>query len=115
MTTSTQPELILVLDDEPHISGSIKALLELRGYRVVTTDTCESALELIKQLSPKLILADMNMPSGSGLEFIEKLQCSGLLQHHPVIFVSAMARIEDIQRGMKAGARDYIPKPFTPE
>jgi DNA-binding response OmpR family regulator len=112
---SSRPELILVMDDEPSVCDSIKQLLLTRGYRVITTSSCEDALALVEHFYPNLVLADVNMPCQSGLDFIQEMVVRGLLDSIPVIFVSAMARVEDIRAGLRAGAKDYITKPFTVE
>lgn len=109
---SSRPELILVMDDEPTVCDSIKQLLLTRGYRVITTSTCEDAVSLVEHFFPNLVLADVNMPCRSGLDFIQELVVRGLLDMVPVIFVSAMARVQDIEAGLHAGAKDYITKPF---
>ncbi|MGI8906300.1 MAG: response regulator [Candidatus Sumerlaeaceae bacterium] len=111
----SKPELVLVMDDEPAVCDSIKALLLGRGYRVITTGSCEDAIDLVSHFYPNLVLADVNMPCQSGLDFIQELVVLGLLEDVPVIFVSALARVQDIEAGMRAGAKDYITKPFTPE
>jgi DNA-binding response OmpR family regulator len=112
--TSERAELILILDDEPHIAEAMEMLLKTRGYRVRTASTCEEALRILQHENPDLLLADVNMPCSSGVDFVKELQSRGLLTHTPVIFVSAMARVQDIQAGLQAGARDYLTKPFDP-
>jgi DNA-binding response OmpR family regulator len=112
---SARPELILVMDDEASVCDSIKQLLLMRGYRMITTSSCEDALDLVEHFYPNLVLADVNMPCKSGLDFIQEMVVRGLLENIPVIFVSAMARVEDVEAGLRAGARDYITKPFTVE
>lgn len=89
-------------------------LLKTRGYRVLTASTCEAALEMLQENDPDLLLADVNMPCKSGLEFVQELHRQGLLLNTPVIFVSAMSRVQDIKAGLAAGARDYLTKPFSP-
>lgn len=113
--TAEQAELILILDDEPHIAEAMQMLLSTRGYRVLTASTCEEALDVLQNNDPDLLLADVNMPCRSGLEFVQELQRLGLLDRTPVIFVSAMSRVQDIQAGLKVGARDYLCKPFDPQ
>jgi CheY-like chemotaxis protein len=112
---ANRPELILVMDDEASVCQSIKDLLLTRGYRVITTNSCEDAIALVTHFFPNLILADVNMPCRSGLDFIQELDVRGLLDEIPVIFVSAMARVDDIQAGLRAGAKEYITKPFSPD
>lgn len=112
---TSRPELILVLDDEPNVCESIKQLLLMRGYRVITTSTCEDAVSLVEHFFPNLVLADINMPCRSGLDFIQELVVRELIESVPVVFVSAMARVQDIEAGLRAGAKDYITKPFAPD
>lgn len=89
-------------------------LLKTRGYRVVTASDCDAALEFLQENNPDLLLADVNMPCISGLDFVKELNRLGLLDNTPVIFVSAMSRVQDIEAGLRVGARDYLVKPFDP-
>ncbi len=62
-----------------------------------------------------VILLDVNMPGMTGLEFLEQLRTQPAFAHIPVVLQTTEDRGEDIQRGLAAGARAYLTKPFTPE
>jgi len=68
---------------------------------------------IIRNEKPSLILADVNMPHRSGIEFLADLKALEATKDIPVIFVSALSRKQDIQAGLDAGAADYIVKPFS--
>lgn len=106
--------MILILDDEPTISEAVKALLSAHGYEVEVCSTCEEALELLQSKTPELILSDVNMPSKSGVEFLQEIREMGLVSNTPVIFISGRARQEDRNAGFEAGAVEYLEKPVDP-
>jgi len=106
--------MILLVEDEPSIALAMKLLLESRGYSVHIANSCDEALAAIDENPPELILSDINMPDRSGYELLRILKETGYAENIPLVFVSAMSRPEDVQRGLAAGARDYVTKPFAP-
>lgn len=106
---------ILILDDDPSILQAIRMLVEGFGYKALTATCAEEALELIHTHCPNLVLSDMNMPDHSGITFLESVRAACPDKDVPLVFISAMSRSQDIQSGLLAGARDYIPKPFAPD
>ncbi len=108
MTTSSQGRLLLV-DDDPDIVSTMTEYLESKGYEVLSAHTRQQALETIKKKSPDLVLLDVNLPDGSGVSLISELHT---LRNLPIIMVSAMSDTPLIVSSIKAGASDYIQKPF---
>ncbi len=106
--------MILVVDDEPSIAGAMKAVLELNGYSVNTAASCDEALTMVDENPPEMIFSDINMPRRSGFELLRLLKSNGETAAIPLVFVSALARNEDVQNGLDAGADGYITKPFSP-
>jgi CheY-like chemotaxis protein len=106
--------MILVVDDEPAIACAMKAILELNGFSVTTADSCDQALAVIDENAPSLIFSDICMPHHSGLELLRMIKSNPLTANIPVVFVSALARDQDVQNGLDAGASGYITKPFNP-
>ena len=103
---------ILLVEDEPEILFSNKEFLEMRGYGILTAATLAEAESVIKKHAPNLILLDINLPDGSGLDFITRIRESGLCAA-PVIFLTARAADADMIEGLARGGRDYITKPYS--
>ena len=106
---------VLVIDD----SLTLRSLLRLHLSRmpdreVVFAENGQDAIQCIRdQGSPDLILLDINMPVMNGLEFLKLRESRGISMSIPVILVTTEAKDEDVQRGLTAGAKGYLRKPFT--
>jgi two-component system, cell cycle response regulator len=107
-----QKRKLLCVDDDPQSLLIVKKALEWHGYLVETAASGKEALDKITNWEPHLVLLDVNMPDLNGLETLTFLR--GSQQYVSTIFVSAKSDIEDIVRGLDAGADDYICKPFDP-
>jgi len=104
---------VLVVDDEPAMLKMLKIALTAEGFDVVTAKDALSALRAAYQHHPDAILLDVMMPKMDGFEACQRLR---ELTDAPIIFVTAKGTIEDVVRGFKLGADDYVVKPFkTPE
>ena len=106
---------ILIVDD---IEENLKVLTETlveEGFRPLQAKSGERALQVAKAAAPDLILLDIKMPGMDGFETIAALKADPDTAEIPVIFISALNQIEDKVRGFKAGAVDYVSKPFQKE
>ncbi len=104
---------ILVVDDEKNFLTVLSALLEDAGYQVETAGNPFAALELLKRENVSLILSDLRMPRMDGLEFLGQVrETAGEV---PFIILTAFASVETALEAMKAGAFDYLMKPFKNE
>lgn len=104
---------IVLIEDEPEISRSLAELLESSGYFVRTAFDGKSGFNEIIRSKPDLVLCDVNMPKFNGYELLEALSQSIPARLFPVfLFLTARVEREDISRGLKLGADDYIMKPF---
>ena len=108
----TGPRLkILAVDDESQVLRIIKRNLEEGGYRVAITSDSEGALSMVETEEPDLVLLDLMLQGTNGLEVLKRIrEFSGV----PVIFLSARSKEEDVVKALRAGADDYILKPFAP-
>ncbi|MFP3854186.1 MAG: response regulator transcription factor [Anaerolineales bacterium] len=106
---------ILVAEDERDIRELINFTLRLRGYEVVLARDGEEALELALKEHPDLVLLDIRMPRMSGYEVCQLIKDNEATKHIPVVFLTAKGQESEVQQGMKAGATDYILKPFSPD
>ena len=108
-----QQSIILVIDDIPLNIKMLMSILEL-DYEVLFALDAQKGLQLACSEKPDLILLDIMMPECDGYQTCEKLKSDPQTRNIPVIFVSALITDEDEERGLKAGAIDYISKPFNP-
>lgn len=102
---------ILIVEDEPAIRFLLKDLLD-ENYILYEAEDGRQAIELLKIVTPNLIISDVMMPDINGLELCNKVKNSPDTCHIPFILLSARASIEQKTEGYDAGADAYIPKPF---
>jgi DNA-binding response OmpR family regulator len=107
-------EAILVAEDQPHIRALIEFKLRNNGYRVVSVEDGEAALQKAKELIPDLILLDVMMPLMTGFEVLSALKEIPETKHIPVLLVTAQSGESEVLKGLEMGAEDYITKPFSP-
>jgi two-component system response regulator AtoC len=101
---------ILVVDDEESIRVTLSALLGHRGYLVVSAETAKSALEILSKQEIDFVLADVRMPDMDGIELTKEIVSKQIPA--TVIVMSAYGSVDNAIEAMKAGAYDYITKPF---
>lgn len=106
---------ILVVDDTPANLAVLTDLLDREGYDVVVAGGGADALELLRSLTPAIILLDVVMPGIDGFETCRRLKREPRLADVPVFFITAQAEAFDRLQGFAAGAVDYITKPFFAE
>lgn len=106
---------VLLADDEEDIKLVIQMYLETSGYEVVTAYDGLDAIEKAKETKPDLILMDIMMPVIDGIEVTRQIKSLEETKHIPVVMLTAAAQSAMVERAMKAGASDYISKPFEPE
>jgi DNA-binding response OmpR family regulator len=105
------PQTILVAEDDPKTSASIKLYLENAGYHVRTAETGSDALALARRLSPALVILDIMLPHLNGLDVCRLLRAESQV---PIIMLTARTLEEDRVLGFDLGADDYVTKPFSP-
>jgi two-component system KDP operon response regulator KdpE len=104
-------KLILVVDDEPRMIQFIRMNLELEGYRVLQASNGLEALDKVRDELPDLVILDVMMPDLDGFETLRLFRETSDV---PVIMLTVKAEEDDIVRGLKLGADDYVTKPFSP-
>jgi two-component system, NtrC family, response regulator AtoC len=104
---------VLVVDDEENIRLVLKTLLKKHGYEVEVADSGESALLLVDSFGPDVILTDVRMPRMGGLDLLATIKA----KQNPatVIVMSAYGNVDLALDAIKAGAYDYVSKPFKPD
>ncbi len=102
---------ILVVDDERKIRDLVRSYLEREGYAVLVADTGQGALEAIERARPDLVVLDLMLPDLPGEEVARSVRVHSDV---PIIMLTAKAGEDDRVTGLRLGADDYLPKPFSP-
>ena len=105
---------VLVADDEPFILRSLGFVLERAGFDVHVARDGEEALEQVRNLVPNICILDVMMPNRNGYEICEIIKGDPDLRHIHVILLTAKGQESAKQRGLDAGADEYMTKPFSP-
>jgi CheY-like chemotaxis protein len=106
-------QLILLADDNLDMRSYVARLLRGAGYRVEAVADGEAALSSVRALKPRLVLSDVMMPKLDGVGLMQAMRAEPDLEDIPVIFLSARAGEESKLEGLRAGADDYLTKPFS--
>jgi two-component system response regulator AtoC len=101
---------VLVVDDEENLRLLLRTFLKRHGYVVEVADNGESALVLVESFGPDFILTDVRMPRMGGLDLLTTLKAKG--NEATVIVMSAYGNVDLAIEAIKAGAYDYVQKPF---
>jgi len=104
--------LILIVDDEANFAKIMQYNLKKEGYETLVSSTGEEALQRMREGTPDLVFLDLKMPGMDGIETLKKIKL--LDRNIPVIMISGHGDIENAVEAMKAGAYDFISKPFEP-
>ena len=107
------PPLVLICDDEPHISAVIANRLEDSGYRVKEARDGQEGLMIASEQSPVLIVTDLQMPRMSGLEMAIALRSSEPTAMIPVIMVTGRGHFVGEEELARTGIKALLPKPFS--
>ncbi len=108
--------LILIVDDIPKNLQILGSILNLESYQIAFASSGEQALAVLETTQPDIILLDIMMPDMDGMEVCARIKSNPEICDIPIIFITGRAEQEDIVKGLKLGAVDYITKPFnTPE
>lgn len=101
---------LLLVEDDPQISKSLKINLTYAGYEVATAENFAEAWSKISAHPFDIFLFDVNLPDGDGLELCHQVRAAG--KETPVLFLSARTDEETVVKAMNIGGEDYIRKPF---
>lgn len=104
---------ILIVEDEAAIRNNIARLLRMEGYEVATAADGSEGLAQARGRAPDLVITDINMPGMDGFALVEALRAEPALATTPVMMLTALDDRASMRRGMRAGADDYLAKPFT--
>jgi len=104
---------VLVVDDEQSIALALEFLMKQAGYTVRTAVDGQQALDAVAESVPDLILLDVTMPKLDGYLVCEALRANDAWKHVQVLMLTAKGRDIEREKGLAAGADDYITKPFA--
>lgn len=101
--------LLLLVEDDPQVRRFMRAALSAQDYRVVEAETVREGLVAATTQNPDLILLDIGLPDGSGIDLTRRIREWSLV---PIIVISARGQEDDKVTALDAGADDYLTKPF---
>lgn len=112
-TGQSAPPKVLIADDNRQILELLEAYLEPLGVRIVTASDGQATLAAVERDPPDLVLLDVMMPKRSGFEVCRLLKRDQRYRHIPIILVTALNEVEDMERGRESGADEFISKPVN--
>ncbi len=101
---------VLVVEDDSFLAGIYTTKLGLEGFEVLSAGDGEAGLKMAKKEIPDIILLDILMPKMDGFEVLDELKKDPTTQKIPVIVLTNLGQKEDVERGLKGGAADYLIK-----
>jgi DNA-binding response OmpR family regulator len=107
-----KPCILAVVDDDVQVLHLVRRTLETGGYRVITADSGEAAMDAFEQKPPDLVVLDIMMPGIDGYAVCKHIRTLSLV---PIIMLTAIGGDAEQARGLAAGADDYVTKPFSVE
>ncbi len=106
---------ILVVDDDPQARLLLTYILKRKGFDVLEAESGPVALACVGRDSPDLVLLDVMMPGMDGFEVCTVLRADPASKRLPIVILTAKTDVDAHERGMRAGASDYLMKPVHPE
>jgi two-component system, NtrC family, response regulator AtoC len=103
---------VLIVEDEALFAAAVRKRLQKSGMECTVAGTLAEARSQLAESTPDLVLLDLRLPDGSGMQFLESVQD---VEHIPVIVLTAYAEVDEAVRAMKQGAADYLKKPVDLE
>lgn len=105
---------ILIVDDHALTRDMIRSILRQLGFQnLLTVDDGKKAFDELQRARYDLVISDWNMPTCSGIELLRAIRADKALKEIPFLMLTAEAYRENVVEAVKAGATDYISKPFT--
>jgi two-component system alkaline phosphatase synthesis response regulator PhoP len=102
---------ILIIEDEPNLARLARDYLDRAGFRAITAGTAREGRDRLRADRPDLLVLDLGLPDGNGLDILREVRASGSL---PVIILTARGDEVDRIVGLELGGDDYMVKPFSP-
>ncbi|MFH0831172.1 MAG: response regulator [Parcubacteria group bacterium] len=113
--TGTAKKKIFLVEDDLFLSDMYRTKFTLSGFEMPHAEDGESALRMIKEVKPDLVLLDIVLPKRNGFDVLKELKKDAELSKVPVILLTNLSQKDDVDKGFELGANDYIIKAhFTP-
>ena len=106
---------ILIVEDTPETLELLKRIVEKGGFSTILANDGEKGLDYARRFKPNLVILDRLLPGMNGLQICREIRRNGTLHDTAVIFLSVLDSEKDIVEGLRAGADDYLTKPFSPD
>jgi CheY-like chemotaxis protein len=103
---------LLVIEDEVPLRANLVRILSAEGYRVIAAADGDEGIRRVREGRPDLVICDILMPLVDGFGVLASLRLQPETAGIPFIFLTASADKEDLARGLRSGANDYVTKPF---
>lgn len=110
-----EAQLILLVEDDGAVRAMAREALLSAGYRVIEAERIALGLELFRRQKPDLLLLDVELPDGTGLELCRQVRAHPSLSKTPVILLTGRGELEQKGEGFAAGADHYLVKPMLPQ
>ena len=115
MTPKSDKKKVFLIEDDLFLSDMYRTKFELSGFEMPHTEDGESAMHMLREAKPDLVLLDIVLPKKSGFEVLKEIKADPELKNTPVILLTNLSQKDDVDKGFELGANDYIIKAhFTP-
>lgn len=101
---------VLLVEDDEFLSGIYQKKFEMEGFKISTADNGEKGLAEAKKKKPDIILLDILLPKLDGFAVLEQLKADSVMKNIPVVLLTNLGQKDDVQKGLDAGAVDYLIK-----
>src|SRR5687768_1213708 len=113
MTTPVSRGRVLVVEDEAYVRDSLVEILRARRFEAIASASVEDALALLARAPVDVVLSDLKMPKGDGLELVRRMHSAA--PDVPVLILTGHGSVTSAVECLKAGATDYVLKPVEPD
>lgn len=113
MSIFSKAKKVLIVEDEPDIAENLQVRLKLEDYEVTIARDGEAGVQAAREQQPDLIIMDVMMPKLNGLDACKILRNDPKTKHIPVIVLTALPHIDDAEKALEAGAKDFLNKPYS--
>ncbi len=104
---------ILIADEDKAMQQMVEQVLTQEGHTILTAQTTDDALKVIRRTSPDMFLIDLSLPKSGGVELCRKLRANPETSDSPIIFLTSQNSVYSLVEALEAGGDDYIRKPFA--
>lgn len=104
---------VLVIEDEPNIIEAVSFILSRDGWEVKTHANGHDAMEAVRARAPDLIILDVMLPGKSGFDILQEIRADAVHARTPVLMLTARGQTKDREMAERAGASQYMTKPFS--